>query len=98
VLLDGLEDTQDELPRQSRCSSCPSFLATIRPVSHPPQITHCRYLHSLYVPSHFSSAVSPTPQITYSSDYFDQLYAFALQLIRGGHAYVCHQTGDEIKE
>ena len=40
----------------------------------------------------------PSPQITYSSDYFDQLYDFALQLIRGGHAYVCHQTGDEIKE
>lgn len=37
-------------------------------------------------------------QITYSSDYFDQLYEFAVQLIKGGHAYVCHQTGDEIKE
>ncbi|PRW56443.1 glutamine--tRNA ligase [Chlorella sorokiniana] len=37
-------------------------------------------------------------KVTYSSDYFDQLYAFALQLIRGGHAYVCHQTGDEIKD
>ncbi|KAL4447374.1 hypothetical protein ABPG77_007407 [Micractinium sp. CCAP 211/92] len=37
-------------------------------------------------------------KITYSSDYFDQLYAFAVQLIKSGNAYVCHQTGDEIKD
>lgn len=37
-------------------------------------------------------------KVTYSSDYFDQLYAFAVQLIKSGHAYVCHQTGDEIKD
>ena len=36
-------------------------------------------------------------QVTYSSDYFDQLHAFAVELIRGGNAYVCHQTADEIK-
>ncbi len=46
------------------------------------------------------TAPAPLPglQITYSSDYFDQLYAFAVQLIKSGNAYVCHQTGDEIKE
>ena len=37
-------------------------------------------------------------QVTYSSDYFQQLYDFAVQLIRSGHAFVCHQTGEEIKE
>lgn len=37
-------------------------------------------------------------KVTYSSDYFDQLYAFAVQLIKGGHAYVDHQTAEEIKE
>ena len=36
-------------------------------------------------------------KITYSSDYFDQLHAFAVDLIRRGHAYVCHQTKDEIE-
>ncbi|EKX45885.1 hypothetical protein GUITHDRAFT_163164 [Guillardia theta CCMP2712] len=36
-------------------------------------------------------------KVTYSSDYFDELYQFALQLIRQGDAYVCHQTKDEIK-
>ena len=37
-------------------------------------------------------------KITYSSDYFDQLYDLAVRLIKSGHAFVCHQTGDEIKE
>ena len=36
-------------------------------------------------------------KITYSSDYFDQLHALAVKLIETGNAYVCHQTGDEIK-
>ena len=36
-------------------------------------------------------------QVTYSSDYFDQLHALAVELIRGGNAYVDHQTADEIK-
>lgn len=37
-------------------------------------------------------------KITYSSDYFQQLYDFAVQLIKSGNAYVCHQTAEEIKE
>ena len=37
-------------------------------------------------------------QVTYSSGYFEELHAFAVQLICGGNAYVCHQTPDEIKE
>ncbi|KIY99203.1 glutaminyl-tRNA synthetase [Monoraphidium neglectum] len=37
-------------------------------------------------------------KITYASDYFDRLYDYALQLIQGGHAYVCHQTKAEIEE
>eukprot|EP00898_Chlorokybus_atmophyticus_P007746 jgi/Chlat1/7973/Chrsp69S07406 len=36
-------------------------------------------------------------QVTYSSDYFQQLYELAVELIKRGYAYVCHQTGDEIK-
>ncbi|KAI0243723.1 Glutaminyl-tRNA synthetase [Massospora cicadina] len=37
-------------------------------------------------------------RVTYSSDYFDQLYGLATQLIRVGKAYVCHCTGEEIHE
>ncbi|XP_319458.4 probable glutamine--tRNA ligase [Anopheles gambiae] len=36
-------------------------------------------------------------KITYSSDYFQQLYEFAVQLIRKDMAYVCHQTADQMK-
>nr|GEW77335.1 glutamine--tRNA ligase-like [Tanacetum cinerariifolium] len=37
-------------------------------------------------------------KITYTSDYFQELYDLAVELIRRGYAYVDHQTGDEIKE
>ncbi len=38
-----------------------------------------------------------TPQVTtHSSDYFEELHAFAIQLIKNGLAYVCHQTKEEI--
>ena len=36
--------------------------------------------------------------MTYSSDYFDKLYDLAVNMIKAGNAYVCHQSGDEIKE
>jgi len=32
----------------------------------------------------------------YTSDYFDTLYGFAVQLIKGGHAYVDHLTPEEM--
>lgn len=34
----------------------------------------------------------------YASDYFEQLYQFALQLVKAGKAYVCDLTADEIRE
>ena len=36
-------------------------------------------------------------QVTYSSDYFETLYSLAIELIRRGKAYVCHQKPHEIK-
>jgi glutaminyl-tRNA synthetase len=36
--------------------------------------------------------------ITYTSDYFDKIFEFAVTLIRNGDAYVCEQTHEEIKE
>eukprot|EP00959_Pyramimonas_sp_CCMP1952_P265918 5559933-Pyramimonas_sp.AAC.1 len=35
-------------------------------------------------------------KITYSSDYFQELYDFAVELIRKDKAYVDHQTKEEI--
>ena len=37
-------------------------------------------------------------QVTHSAHYFEELYPFAVQLIRDGLAYVCQQTPDEIKD
>ncbi|XP_052738292.1 probable glutamine--tRNA ligase isoform X1 [Bicyclus anynana] len=36
-------------------------------------------------------------KITHSSDYFDQLYEWAVKLIKKDLAYVCHQKSEEIK-
>jgi glutaminyl-tRNA synthetase len=37
-------------------------------------------------------------RLYYASDYFEQLYDFALKLIRDGKAYVCDLNADEIRE
>ena len=37
-------------------------------------------------------------RLFYASDYFDQLYEWAVQLIKGGKAYVDDLTADEIRE
>jgi glutaminyl-tRNA synthetase len=36
-------------------------------------------------------------RLTYASDYFLRLYQCAIQLIKLGKAFVCHQTGEEIE-
>tara|TARA_B110000495_G_scaffold127560_1_gene111016 strand:- start:11107 stop:12786 length:1680 start_codon:yes stop_codon:yes gene_type:complete len=36
-------------------------------------------------------------RLLYASDYFDQLFEFAMQLIKSGKAYVCDLTGEEIR-
>ncbi|MBN3301680.1 SYQ ligase, partial [Amia calva] len=35
--------------------------------------------------------------VTHASDNFQQLYDWAVELIRRGHAYICHQRGEELK-
>jgi glutaminyl-tRNA synthetase len=37
-------------------------------------------------------------RLFYASDYFEQIYQFAVELIRSGHAYVCSLTPDEVRE
>jgi len=37
-------------------------------------------------------------RLFYASDYFNQMYEYAVQLIRDGRAFVCDQTAEEIKE
>ncbi|NCP29104.1 MAG: glutamine--tRNA ligase/YqeY domain fusion protein, partial [Armatimonadetes bacterium] len=37
-------------------------------------------------------------RLFYASDYFEQLYEFAVHLVRAGKAYVCDLSADEIRE
>ena len=37
-------------------------------------------------------------RLYYASDYFEQMYEYALQLIKAGKAYVCDLNADEIRE
>ncbi len=37
-------------------------------------------------------------EVKYTSDYFEKLYSFAVQLIKNKNAYVCEQTAEEIRE
>lgn len=37
-------------------------------------------------------------EMHYASDYFDQLFDWAVQLIESGKAYVCDLTGDEVRQ
>lgn len=37
-------------------------------------------------------------RLYYASDYFEQLYQFALELIKAGKAYVCSLSADEMRE
>ena len=37
-------------------------------------------------------------RLYYASDYFDQLYEWAVQMIKAGKAYVCDLTAEEIRE
>ncbi len=37
-------------------------------------------------------------RLFYASDYFDQLYEYALQLIKKGKAYICDLNADEIRQ
>ena len=37
-------------------------------------------------------------ELHYASDYFDQLYQWAVQLIQAGKAYVCDLTGEQVRQ
>ena len=37
-------------------------------------------------------------RLYYASDYFEQIYEWAVQLIKAGKAYVCDLNADEVRE
>ncbi len=38
------------------------------------------------------------PEALYASDYFEQIHAWAIGLVKAGHAYVCDLNADQIRE
>ncbi|MBE6885803.1 MAG: glutamine--tRNA ligase, partial [Ruminococcaceae bacterium] len=55
------------------------------------------YVRSIYEDLCWLGA-EPTGGVFYGSDYFDQCYEFAVNLIKEGKAYVCDLTADQIRE
>ncbi|RRT77680.1 hypothetical protein B296_00028294 [Ensete ventricosum] len=47
---------------------------------------------------YWSKSFSSFYQVTYTSDYFEELYDLAVKLIHKGLAYVDHQSPEEVKE
>jgi glutaminyl-tRNA synthetase len=55
-------------------------------------------MHMLYCIENIKWLGHEWSEITYSSDYFPQLYDLGVKMIKVGLAYVDHQTGAEIEE
>ncbi|HWW01804.1 MAG TPA: glutamine--tRNA ligase/YqeY domain fusion protein [Candidatus Acidoferrum sp.] len=61
----------------------------LKPKGKTPELTPVKGKPDFYLPpSTFDSKASATLEPFYASDYFDQLYEYALQLVRKGLAYV----------
>src|SRR5271170_1111719 len=59
------------------------------------------YLHVGHAKSinlNFGLAGEFGERIFYASDYFDQLYEWAVQLVKNGKAYVCDLTAEQVRQ
>jgi len=65
-----------------------------------PKGAHPAAITSNGQPDHYLAPVAPGPDSEpfFASDYFDQLYEYALELIRRGKAYVCHLSPEETEK
>ncbi len=68
----------------------------LKPKGQTPQAQTVNGKEDFYLPSVSSS--TPEVEPFYASDYFDQIYAFAVQLIKVGKAYVCDLSPDDTDE
>ncbi|AOS45623.1 Glutamine--tRNA ligase [Lacunisphaera limnophila] len=65
-----------------------------------PKGTHPAAITSNGRPDHYLAPVKPGPasEAFFASDYFDQLYAYALELIKRGKAYVCDLSPEDTEK
>jgi len=62
-----------------------------------PEKEEQEYVDSIIADVQWISGEKPS-YVFYASDYFEQMYAWAVDLIRKGKAYVCDLNADEIRE
>ena len=62
-----------------------------------PEKEEQEYVDSIIADVQWISGEKPS-QVLYASDYFEQMYQWAVDLIRKGKAYVCDLNADEIRE
>jgi glutaminyl-tRNA synthetase len=63
-----------------------------------PSKEETEYVESIIEDVQWITGEDLTGRIRYASDYFDQMYAWAEELIQKGKAYVCDQTPDEMRD
>ena len=85
---EAFERTHPDLPQESRH-------VTFRYDDTNPEVESLEFIDKL------AEAVAwlgwKPARTTFTSDYFPEMYKFALRLIDSGDAYVCHQSGEEIE-
>ncbi|MDR0609057.1 MAG: glutamine--tRNA ligase/YqeY domain fusion protein [Planctomycetaceae bacterium] len=63
-----------------------------------PSKEETEYVESIIEDVQWITGEDLTGRIRYASDYFEQMYAWAEELIKKGKAYVCDQTPDEMRD
>ncbi|MDR3232286.1 MAG: glutamine--tRNA ligase/YqeY domain fusion protein [Planctomycetaceae bacterium] len=63
-----------------------------------PSKEETEYVESIIEDVQWITGEDMTGKIRYASDYFEQMYAWAEELIKKGLAYVCDQTPDEMRD
>jgi glutaminyl-tRNA synthetase len=67
----------------------------LKPKGQLPQAQSVNGREDFFLPAHLASEKGDLLEPFYASDYFEQIYAFAVQLIRKGKAYVCDLSPEE---
>ncbi|MDR2346895.1 MAG: glutamine--tRNA ligase/YqeY domain fusion protein [Planctomycetaceae bacterium] len=63
-----------------------------------PSKEETQYVESIIEDVQWITGEDLSNQIRYASDYFDQMYSWAEELIKKNKAYICNQTPDEMRD
>jgi len=77
----------------------PTIVSGLKPVGKTPETITSNGKKDFYLPAigfGLSAEASAKAEAFYASDCFDQIYEYALILIKKGKAYVCDHTTEEV--